>query len=183
MRNNVLFFLAGVILALFLLRGCVDGGVVTQVKYIPGDSVPYVVYKAKPIPYKVTYKDTIVSFDTIYEDGLPTYVVEPVDSARILREFYATATYKDTVKNDSSALIVINEGITRNRVEKREVIFQNRRATQVVELRKKAIVLGLGANYTGLDVSVGYRKDKDVLSLTYGTQGVGVRYQRELTLK
>lgn len=183
MRQNTLFFIIGFVLAVILLSKCKEPKQGVSIKYIPGDSIPYVVYKDKPRPYKVVYRDTIPQWDTIYEEGLPEYVIEPVDTAKILREFYATATYQDTVKDDSSALIVLTQDVSKNRIARQEVWFQNRRATQIVQLRKNAIVLGVGANYNGIDLSVGVRMDKDVVNLTYSNQGVGIRYQRELGWK
>jgi hypothetical protein len=87
------------------------------------------------------------------------------------------------VKNDSSALIVLNESVFKNRISNREVVFQNRRRTAIIEERTKTFVFGIGGTVKGLDASVGYREKRNVFNLTYSSQGFGVRYQREIGWK
>ena len=98
----------------------------------------------------------------------------------ILRDYYAKVKYIDTVKNDSSALIVLNETVFKNRISDRSVIFQNRRKTAIIQDRQNAFVLGIGGTLTGLDASIGYRQNINVFNITYSSQGVGLRYQREI---
>jgi hypothetical protein len=147
-----------------------------------GDSVPYVVYSDKPVPYAVHIHDTIPIYDTVWTPGDTTYILNPVDTARILRDYFARVQYLDTVKNDSSALIVLNETIFKNRIENREVIFQNRRKTAIIHENNHAIVLGVGGSLTGIDISAGYRNKRNVFNLTYSRLGVGLRYQREIVI-
>jgi hypothetical protein len=179
-ESNALFLVVGAAIMWFLLKQC-SKTPEPIIKYIPGDSIPYTVYKGVPVPYAVHYTDTLL--DTVWQDGDTEYVIQPVDTMRILKDYYAKVTYIDTVKNDSSALIVLNEVISKNRIANREVYFQNRRATAIIEERTRAVVLGFGGTLNGLDASVGYRYNRDVFNLTYSKDGVGVRYQRELGWK
>jgi hypothetical protein len=146
------------------------------------DSVPYIVYKNKPVPFRVVETDSIPVHDTLWLPGDTSYVLRPVDTAAIMRDYFASAEYSDTVKDDSSALIVINEQISRNRIEAREVLFQNRRATMIYQPNNNAIVLGVGGTLTGIDVSAGFRHKRNVMSVTYSDKGVGLRYQREIVV-
>lgn len=181
-RNSVFFILFGAILSWLLLKQC-SSVPEPIVKYLPGDSIPYTVYKGVPVPYEVRYTDTVLLYDTIWQPGDTEYVLEPIDTMRILKDYYARVSYIDTVKNDSSALIVLNETVFKNRIASRDVTFQNRRATAIIEERTKAIVFGAGGTLNGLNASLGYRHNRDVLSVTYSKQGVGLRYHRELGWK
>ncbi len=180
--EKILLLITGAAITLLFVKSC-SSPVNPDIVYIPGDSIPYTVYNNVPVPYEISYRDSIPVHDTVWLDGDTTYIIEPVDTMVILRDYFAKVYYKDTVKNDSSALIVLNETVSKNRIAHREVIFQNRRATAIIEERKKAIVLGAGANVKGLDVSVGYRMNRNVLNLTYSNHGFGLRYQRELGWK
>lgn len=180
--DYLFLILLWLILILTLLEKCGHGGGV-DVKYIPGDSVPYTVYKDKPVPYTIIKRDTIPLYDTVWEKGNTEYVLIPVDTANILKDYFSQVIYKDTVKNDTSALIVLNETILKNRIKMREVIFQNRRPTAIIEERKNALVFGIGGTLNGVDVSAGYRHKYDVFSVYYSSFGLGVRYQREISVK
>ena len=182
--TNIVSALAGALVVFLLMKQCCPGKVV-DVKYLPGDSVPYTVYKEKPVPKIVTYRDTITDIitDTVIVDGDTVVIIEPVDTTKILAEYYAKVEYNDTVKNDSSALIVIKEILYKNRIQDRLVRFQNRRTTAIVEQRTQALVAGVTAWQTGYDVSLGMRFKRNILSLSRSNQGWGVRYQREIGWK
>ena len=91
------------------------GNVVTDT--IPGDRVPYAVDLPKPSP-------VIVFLDT----GKPYWRYYKVDTAAILADHYLSKVYKDTIKNDSSALVVVIDTVRQNALQSRGLIFQNRRA-------------------------------------------------------
>ena len=181
---NVVSALAGSIVVFLLMEHC-RPACVPKVEHLPGDSIPYTVYKNKPVPYKITYRDTITDTirDTVIVDGDTIVMIEPVDTAMILADYYAKVEYNDTVKNDSSALIVIREVLSKNRIENRLVRFQNRRFISIVEQRAQALVAGVTAWQTGYDVSLGMRIKRNILSLSRSNQGWGVRYQREIGWK
>ena len=182
--SNIVAALVGALIVFLLMKQCSPGKGV-DVRYLPGDSVPYTVYKDKPVPYKVTYRDTITDTitDTVVVDGDTVVIIEPVDTTKILAEYYAKVEYNDTVKNDSSALIVIREILYKNRIQDRLVRFQNRRATAIVDQRTQALVAGVTAWQTGYDISVGMRLKRNIFSLSRSNQGWGVRYQREIGWK
>jgi hypothetical protein len=177
LRSNVLFFIIGAALMWLLLKQC---SLISKppIKYLPGDSVPYAVYEGVPKPYNVYYP--LVTHDTIRLPGDTQYVLKPIDTMFILKDYYAKVTYIDTIKNDSSALIVLNEVVTKNRIADRSMMFQNRRPTAIIDERKNGVVLGVGGAMNGIDLSVGYRHKENTFNITYSSLGLGVRYQRDI---
>jgi hypothetical protein len=83
---------------------------------IPGDSVPYPIYKDKPFPVFVYKTDTIPA---------------NVDTAAILNNYFALVYYSDTLVNDTSYRLIINDTIHQNRIAFRQVFFQNLRPTAI----------------------------------------------------
>lgn len=92
---------------------------------IPGDSVPYLVYCPKPI---YVYRDT---GSTKYKD---------IDTTDIIYDYFSEKYYSDTIKDDTSALIVLNEVITQNDIYKRSFWFQNRRKTSITTTTTNEII-------------------------------------------
>jgi hypothetical protein len=92
---------------------------------IEGDSIPYVVYCPKPI---YIYRDT----------GSIRY--KDIDTTDIIYDYFAEKYYSDTIKDDTSALIVLNELITQNDIYKRNFWFQNRRKTSITTTTTNEII-------------------------------------------
>ena len=85
---------------------------------VPGDSVPEV----KIVPYPVpVYRDT----------GSTKWRSLPVDTNAILSEYFSRNIYRRILKDDTSALVVITDTVTENRLTAFEFQFQNRRATAI----------------------------------------------------
>jgi len=91
--------------------------VITHTDTIPGDS----------IPYKVTIRKTIPVF--IDTGILWRYL--PVDTFAILADYYSRKVYIDTLKNDTSALVVVIDTVTENQLQCRSLVFQNRRPVAI----------------------------------------------------
>lgn len=85
---------------------------------IKGDSIPYIVTKEVPVP---KYIDT----------GKTRWRYLPIDTMAILAKYFAEVRYNDTLKNDTSALIVLRETVSCNLIQERELWFQNRRITAI----------------------------------------------------
>src|SRR6056297_392737 len=64
-------------------------------------------------------QDPRVVYDTIPGDSVPIEVIK--------KEFYPYRIYKDTLKNDSSATVIVEDSISRNRKLKSKLIFSNNR--------------------------------------------------------
>lgn len=129
MTKNQLIGVIGITAAvgLFLLgRGCgiksvekTAGTVVTVTK----DSLVYV---DRPKPYKV---DSLVyvkgkdgEIKTIIKTlpGVPEIIIEPADTAAILKKFYEVAYYQD-IRDTGRARITILDTVTQNRIRGRSV--------------------------------------------------------------
>ncbi|MEI6577680.1 MAG: hypothetical protein WCO63_16005 [Bacteroidota bacterium] len=121
-------WLVSVILALLMLITLISynirkvpvGPVTTVTDTIQGDSVPYAVQLPKPSP-DLVYRDT----------GTARWFPMEVDTAAILAQHNTTNIYGDTLKNDSSALIVVIDTVRFNALQGRGLVFQNRRLTLI----------------------------------------------------
>ena len=136
---------------------------------IYGDSIPYMVYQGIPQPYAVHHWHT----DSFIQ----------IDTQKVIIEHFASNEYSDTLKNDTSALIVLNEVIERNKIASRELIFQNRRVTAINHIYpEKVNRLHLGG-HVGLNVvgvELGYTRKENTLRLGYSSQGIYLGYNRAI---
>jgi hypothetical protein len=119
---------------------------------VRGDSVPYVVRVPLPVVRYVQLAPDTVRID--------------VDTAAILADYFATRYYRDTIVNDSEALIAISEEVSQNSLVERSLTFQNRRATSItttiVQPPPPKVRLYVGAvagrGLTAPTVQVAYRR-------------------------
>jgi len=96
----------------------------TVTETIPGDPYPVISYKDKPVPYEV-----IIPSDTFWKD-VDTAVI--LQKCKLLyKDYYSKNIYCDTLKDDTSALIVLIDTIYQNKLQKRILGFQNRRLTVI----------------------------------------------------
>lgn len=152
--------------------------IVTHIDTIKGDSIPYVVEIKKPVPI---YIDT----------GSTRWRDRPVDTLAILKDYFARVIYIDTLKNDTSALVVVEDTVTQNRLQGRRLIFANRRPVAVihsttVNYPDKKLKLYLGgtvmtsAEYNEIGVGAKLQKGSWLFGYEYGTlhnsHSVGVYY-------
>lgn len=168
--NRLGFGGIGLVIGFFLFRGCNDpiaSGPVFYTDTIPGDSVPYIVYKDKPVPYAVIKTDSYPIFDTI----------------EVLSEHFATRYYADTLKDDTSALIAFYATVERNEIQGLELLFQNRRPTAINHIypeKLNRVFAGINGNLNGFGIEAGYGQGLNRFGLTYSNQGIGVKYSRDL---
>lgn len=170
--RDVLFVALGLTLGFFLFRGCGDSKTIDRLVTIKGDSVPYIVRDTVPIPHLIREVDSF-PYPVLVSVAIPT------DTAEIIAQFMQLVEYRDTVKNDTSALIVINQSLIANRINSQQVIFQNRRPIQLVYTREKAVIASIGASVNGIDLGFGFRNGKNAAMISYSSLGLGVRYLRE----
>lgn len=111
----LLAFLAGMGLILILQpdRLPQPPQIIVEIDTIQGDSIPYEVEVPVPVPV-ASVQDT-------------EWMFHPVDTAAILADYNTRKVYQDTLKNDTSALIVLGEAIFQNQIVDRSLVFQNRR--------------------------------------------------------
>lgn len=94
---------------------CMPVSVIERTDTVPGDPVP--------VPYPVRVP---IPADTVY---VPFSHI--VDTAAILRDYFATRFYSDTIRNDSSFLVIINDSVSHNRITYRQPYIQNLRPTAI----------------------------------------------------
>ena len=96
-----------------------------------------------------------------------------IDTIEVIREHFTSNYYQDTLKNDTSALIVLNELVERNQIASRELIFQNRRPIAINRYYEpKGIVVGGMVGQRTIGADIGYQWNKKTLRLGYSTQGI-----------
>lgn len=127
---------------------------ITITDTIPGDSVPIYYIVDRPVPYEVLVPDTIPS---------------EIDTFLIIKDYLSRVAYNDTLKDDTSALVVVIDTLQGNRIKDRGFVFQNRRPTTTNTTiinpmpkceDKQAIVGGLGTTFTptfDISLKAGYR--------------------------
>jgi|GEM_PF-1498494 len=119
----------GAIIALWVVRRCdpvepVIPQADTVTVIIPGDSVPYEVLRPVPVP---VFRDT----------GSTRWRDRPIDTLAIIGEYFTTNIYNDTLKDDTSALVVVIDTVRENTLRERMLLFQNRRAVMMQQVTIK----------------------------------------------
>ena len=184
-----------VLIAVILLMRACDGR--KNITSKPGDVVnvdgkPYVVVKHTRDTIYIP-KKTVVNKkgEDIYHE-VPVYVEIPkdVDTAEILKDYFASVTYKDTIKlNDNLGEIRLNDVISKNRIQDRK--FEADVKQQIIRdsiiLREKVrrqVYIGINSSFTSQNFvnSVGtgfiYKDKKDKVFLL----GVGAQQSPSSTL-
>lgn len=114
--------IAAVIIAMFFLGRC--NGIQSVIKRTGSDTTVrkdsiQLAYVPVPVLVKydsLLYKDKLVKvqvYDTLW--GTPEVVIEPVDSAEILKDYYAARIYSDTQRLKRGQ-VIINDTVSRNRI-------------------------------------------------------------------
>ena len=151
------------------------------INHLPSDTIIHEIEVHVPVPH---YIDSIV-YKTKWDTVPPVYIWDTIradiDTSAIIKDYFSRVNYADTVKNDSSALIVVNEVVHMNRIQQRNVLFKNNRKTAVIAPPDdNGLLLGVGALQDGVMVSVGYRLNKNSLSLSRVSNQWGLLYQYQI---
>lgn len=110
----------GLIAAMFFLGRC--NGIRSVIKRTGSDTTIYrdsihIAYIPVPVRYdSLLYKDKLVPvqvYDTLWP--APEVIIEPVDSAAILKDYYAARIYSDTQKLKRGQ-VIIDDTVSRNRI-------------------------------------------------------------------
>lgn len=137
---------------------------------IPGDTV-FAEIKVKEFVPKIV---KVPDVDTMY-------IPENCDSLRdyyldLLHKHYSAKYYKDTLKNDSSATIVLESYISQNNLDSIDMSFKNNRPTAIntiIEQPYTKLLVGVSAGYKQLSPFVQYNfNNKYGLGLSYNAYEV-----------
>jgi len=138
-----------IVIALLLFKcngGCPEGITTSDTIIVPGD--PYPVYDTieKPKPYQV-----IVPGDTFWPDVDTAVILQKCK--QLYKDYYTKNIYRDTLKDDTSALITLIDTVYQNKLQSRILGFQNRRPTSIItntniigEIPVNKFYLGVGIN-------------------------------------
>ena len=174
--------MGAIIIILLMTRGCGQPGcdresvTITVHDTVHGDPAPVSVAPRVPAPQIII---------------VPEYRDFPVDTLSILNDYFTTRFYSDTLKNDTSMLVVVNDSVRANRISSRGFVFQNRRptaittTTTITQNRKEAWLkayLGVGAAYSPTTKRFGVGPFatftiRQGAVLTYGYDAVGNSHQ------
>lgn len=113
----IIIILIGIIFLQRECHRCPEVQTSYKVDTIPGDIIPSVIELSRPDPYFI-FVDT----------GRQVFV----DTAAILRDYFARVVYLDTLKDDSSAFIAILDTVTQNRLQGRKLYYANRKPTSII---------------------------------------------------
>lgn len=190
--KDILIFV--LIIVILLMRAC--GGKTTNTTN-PGQTVnvngtPHVIIK-HVIDTQYIRKDTV-----IYKKGkdmyheTPVYVELPndVDTASILKDYYSSVTYKDTIKlNDSLGVVRITDVISKNKIQNRtfsasinKIVIRD--TLILKEKPRRQLYVGVNTSFTQLNVVNGvgvgliYKDRKDKVF----SAGVGIQQTRPMIL-
>jgi len=151
----IIIALVGVVVFLLMIKDCGRGNTTTKTTFKTDTLI------IKGDPYPVTKVLTHIPAPEIIYVPVP----EKVDTAKILKDYYAKKYYSNVLQDDSSAFIAVNDTIHQNELIGRSYTFQNRRTTSIVinnttshvTMRQPLFRLGVGLTglYTGKSFDVG----------------------------
>lgn len=128
---------------------------------VPGDSVA--------VAYKVVLPKTT---DTIYQS-----IPASIDTAAIIRNYFASFRGTDTLANDSSVFVSINWTVSQNSLTAIQPFIANRRPTSIISLSPvvhpknklyAGFLLGSQGRQPGFGPALSYQSKNDVLySISY----------------
>ena len=138
---NILLVIGLIVLALWIkgkyfpmTQTVVQTQTVTDTDTVWNDTV---IYTQLPTPDP----DTVFLYDTVKIEMPPSNLIKQ-EYAKLYQKYHSQYFYHDTLKNDTTALIVFEELITENKPFNRNLIYQNRiptviNKTTVIENQRK----------------------------------------------
>jgi hypothetical protein len=184
-------FIICLIIVILLMKTCGDGKKIDHGQ-VTIDGKPYIVVKTQ---VDTIYKEVVL---TQYKPGRTIYVDKPIyinvlpniDTLEILREYFATYIYKDTLKlNENLGYVSITDTITRNKIKGRlfdahinKIIIDS--TIYVLEPPKRQLYIGGVAGFDKQNFlnffgpSLAYKPKKDGLY----TFGIGLNNNKSISL-
>jgi hypothetical protein len=114
----------------------------------------------------------------------------PVDTAAILADYHNKRTYNDTIVNDSSLFVVIQDTVTQNKIAYRKPFIvksypQITITKTITEYNSSGGNGFYGGGYAGqsFGLEVDYLKDGNMFGIMIGTDGISAKYTRQIKWK
>ena len=188
-KNFQSLIIIGLIIVIFLLREC-------RGEKSPTPTEPVTIVKietkydtiVETVPTYIPKYKTKVKIKTVH-DTIRIHDTTPVDTAAILKDYFTTYAYTDTLKKDS-VTFVINDTISQNKILSRGIkynlIYPTTTITTEREVNKRELYIGFGLggdrqqlSYIGSELLLRNKKDK-----IYGIGlGINNNFKPVLTFK
>ena len=188
-KNFQSLIIIGLIIVIFLLRECKG-----ESKGTPIEPVTIVKIETKYDTIVETVETYIPEYRTkvkwkIVHDTIEVHDTIPTDTASILKDYFATYAYTDTLKTDSVTFIV-NDTISQNRILSRGINYSLVYPTKIIsterEVNKRELYIGFGLggdkqqlSYVGSELMLRNKKER-----IYGVGlGINNNFEPILTFK
>jgi hypothetical protein len=188
-KNFQSLIIIGLIIVIFLLRECKG-----ESKGTPIEPVTIVKIETKydtiveTVETYIPEYRTKVKWKTVH-DTIEVHDTIPTDTASILKDYFATYAYTDTLKTDSVTFIV-NDTISQNRILSRGINYSLVYPTKIIsterEVNKRELYIGFGLggdkqqlSYVGSELMLRNKKER-----IYGVGlGINNNFEPILTFK
>jgi len=188
-KNFQTLTIIGLVIVIFLLRECKG-----ESKSDPIEPVTIVKIETKydtiveTVETYIPEYRTKVKWKTVH-DTIEVHDTIPTDTASILKDYFATYAYTDTLKTDSVTFIV-NDTISQNRILSRGINYSLVYPTKIIsterEVNKRELYIGFGLggdkqqlSYVGSELMLRNKKER-----IYGVGlGINNNFEPILTFK
>jgi len=188
-KNFQTLTIIGLVIVIFLLRECKG-----ESKGAPIEPVTIVKIETKydtiveTVETYIPEYRTKVKWKTVH-DTIEVHDTIPTDTASILKDYFATYAYTDTLKTDSVTFIV-NDTISQNRILSRGINYSLVYPTKIIsterEVNKRELYIGFGLggdkqqlSYVGSELMLRNKKER-----IYGVGlGINNNFEPILTFK
>ena len=169
-KNFQTLTIIGLVIVIFLLRECKG-----ESKSAPIEPVTIVKIETKydtiveTVETYIPEYRTKVKWKTVH-DTIEVHDTIPTDTASILKDYFATYAYTDTLKTDSVTFIV-NDTISQNRILSRGINYSLVYPTKIIsterEVNKRELYIGFGLggdkqqlSYVGSELMLRNKKER-----------------------
>lgn len=109
---------------------------------------------------KVPY--VVLKIDTVFTEAQLIDIIDSANCVELAKQYYAKNVYQDTLKNDSTAMVVLIDTVFKNMLHERIVevtVFEKTNYVQPVPI-KFELLAGIGIVQNNPYINIGYSKDR-----------------------
>lgn len=144
------------IIIILILRGCGGPSPIVKPSVIKIDGKKYNVVK-HTIDTTYIPKNTVIYHkgkDIIVEKEVPIMIPLDIDTLALIKDYYTSRSYKDTLTLDSLSFVILSDTIAKNRIESRK--FQSHIVYPII--KETIIAIEPPRNQVFLGASLGFDK-------------------------